>query len=73
MIPDEAGVDVADSLELIGEGGSGSLETVNAAPQLWTGSGRRAYELGHHANVEGIVVGALRGLLAYVCGCISEK
>ena len=73
MIPDEAGVDVADSLELIGEGGSGSLETVNAAPQLWTGSGRRAYELGHHANVEGIVVGALRGLLAYVCGCISEQ
>lgn len=73
MTPDEAGVDVADSVELIGEGGSASLETVDAAPQLWTGSGRRAYELGHHANVDGMVVGALRGLLAYVCGCVSRQ
>ena len=73
MTPDEAGVDVADSVELIGEGGSASLETASAAPQLWSGSGRRAYELGHHANVDGIVVGALRGLLAYVCGCVSRR
>lgn len=73
MTPDEAGADVADSVELIGEGGSASLETVNAAPQLWTRSGRRAYELGHHANVDGMVFGALRRLLAYVCDCVSRQ
>jgi UDP-N-acetylglucosamine 3-dehydrogenase len=72
MTPDEAGVDVADSVEVIGTDGSASLETVGAAPELWTGTGRRAYELGHHANVDGLVVGALRGLLGYVCGCISD-
>ncbi|MEJ7843295.1 MAG: Gfo/Idh/MocA family oxidoreductase [Rubrobacter sp.] len=73
MTPDEAGVDVADSVELIGERGSASLDTVNAAPQLWTRSGRRACELGHHVNVDGMVFGALRGLLTYVCDCVSRQ
>lgn len=70
MTPDEAGVEIADSAELLGEEGSMNLETVNAGPQLWSKSGRHAYELHHHSHVDGRVTGALRELLNYVCDYI---
>ena len=73
MVSDEAGVDVADSAELIGEKGSMSLETVNAGPQLWSSSGRHAYELHHHSKVESRVTGALRELLSYVCDSVIKQ
>ena len=72
LMPDEAGIAIADAAEVIGKTGIASFETTNAGLQIWDRSGRSTPDFAIHSHVAGQVVGALREQLSYICSCVMQ-
>lgn len=71
MTPDEAGIAIADSAEVIGEQGTAYLDTREAGVQIWNGTGRQTPDLSVHREINGLRFGALREQMNYICQCIA--
>jgi UDP-N-acetylglucosamine 3-dehydrogenase len=72
MTPDEAGIAIHDSVEVIGDAGIAHFETANGGLQVWNRSGRLNPDFHIHHLADGILFGALRAQLQYVCSCILD-
>lgn len=72
MTPDEAGVEIADAIEVIGRSGTAHFETSNSGLQIWNGRGRLTPDMNIHAKLHGQSVGCLREQLTYICRCITR-
>ncbi|MBO9605263.1 MAG: Gfo/Idh/MocA family oxidoreductase [Paenibacillaceae bacterium] len=70
MVPQEAGLPIADSLEVIGEAGIASFDNAHGGLQLAVGGGRLNPDFTIHAVVDGRVSGMLREQLDYLTGCL---
>ncbi|MDQ6419714.1 Gfo/Idh/MocA family oxidoreductase [Paenibacillus sp. LHD-117] len=70
MTPDEAGIAIADQVEVIGTGGIAHFETAGSGLQVWSGQGRRTTEFNIHHELNGQTYGALRDQLSFVADCI---
>lgn len=71
LTPDAAGVEIADSIEIIGLEGSAHFETGDSGLQLWNGRGRLTPDTNIHARLHGQTVGSLREQLMYICRCLA--
>ncbi len=72
MSPDEAGVETADSVEVIGVNGIAQYETSFSGLQIWNQAGRTTPEFNIHRKANGHVYGALRDQLGFLSDCIRN-
>ncbi|MBP1988751.1 Gfo/Idh/MocA family protein [Paenibacillus eucommiae] len=72
MTPDEAGIEIADSIEVIGELGTASFETSHSGLQIWNKSGRNSPDTHIHFQLFGQTVGSLREQFMYICRCLTS-
>ncbi|MCD9022457.1 Gfo/Idh/MocA family protein [Cohnella silvisoli] len=72
MTPNEAGVEIADAIEVIGQSGTAHFETSDSGFQIWNSGGRLTPDMNIHAKLHGQSVGCLREQLTYICRCISR-
>ncbi|WP_409344109.1 Gfo/Idh/MocA family protein [Paenibacillus sp. MBLB4367] len=72
MTPDEAGIAIADSIEVIGDKGTAHFETSLSGLQIWNASGRQSPDTNIHAKLLNQTVGSLREQVMYICRCLAE-
>jgi predicted dehydrogenase len=72
MSPDEAGIVMNDSVEVIGANGIAQFENSGSNLQLWDASGRHSPDFYIHHVLNGSSFGALREQLNYACGCAAS-
>lgn len=72
MTPDEAGIAIADTAEIIGEQGTAHVDTRETGVQIWNSGGRLTPDLAIHRDINGLRFGALREQMNYVCQCIAQ-
>ncbi|WP_217591700.1 Gfo/Idh/MocA family protein [Cohnella sp. GbtcB17] len=70
--PDQAGVEIADAIEVIGRSGTARFETSDGGLQFWNDTGRLTPDTDIHARLHGQSVGCLREQLTYICRCIGR-
>lgn len=72
MTPDAAGIEMNDSVEVIGENGTGQFENRGSGLEVWDRSGRQTPDLTIHNLLNGSASGALREQLNYICKSIRD-
>lgn len=72
MLPDEAGIQIHDTTELVCEKGIIRFETEPSGLQIFSRSGRKTTDLTVHHQLNGQAAGALREQLNYVTQCILQ-
>ncbi|KIL35492.1 hypothetical protein SD71_13340 [Cohnella kolymensis] len=70
MTPDEAGIVIHDSAEIIGTNGLARFDTEPAGLQVLSSSGRITTDFSVHHRLNGQAAGALRDQLDYVARCL---
>ncbi|MFK7692259.1 Gfo/Idh/MocA family protein [Paenibacillus sp. HJGM_3] len=71
MTPDEAGLAMNDSVEVIGRLGNAQFDNRGTGLDLWDAGGRHTPDLHIHRLRNGQAQGALREQLEYIAGCIA--
>lgn len=71
MTPDEAGIAIADSAEVIGDKGTAHFETSLSGLQIWNAAGRQSPDTAIHAKLLNQTVGSLREQFMYICHCLA--
>ncbi|MCQ6559226.1 Gfo/Idh/MocA family protein [Paenibacillus mendelii] len=71
MTPDEAGIVMNDSIEVIGSQGTAQFDNRSSGLELWNQTGRQTPDLNIHRVMNGSTAGALRDQLQYLCECIG--
>lgn len=73
MVPDRAGIAMADQTEVIAEKGNAHFETSHSGLHLWKDdNGRTTPDLHIHYSQAGKVYGALKNQLEYLTHCIGN-
>lgn len=73
MTPDEAGIAIADQIEVIGSRGTAHFETSYGGLQLWNKNGRTTPDTNIHVKtMHKQTAGSLREQLLYICDCLGS-
>ncbi|UVI31348.1 Gfo/Idh/MocA family protein [Paenibacillus spongiae] len=72
MTPDQAGIVMNDSVEVIGTEGTAQFDNRGSGLELWDRNGRLTPDINIHRVMNGSAAGALRDQLHYLCECIGR-
>jgi len=72
LTPEEAGIMLDDSMQVVGDRGVGNISFFPAGLTFWRETGFVAPDIAYDPRVGGAARGALRDELAYFCECVRE-